>query len=276
MLQKKRRIDRILFCALIALVLVHMIPVAMVVMNSLRSNQEVRKALFGFPSQLMFSNYAAVFEKGGYLQSYIGNFTMGFACIAVVLLVITMAAYGIVKMNARCGRLLTGYFTASMSIPTFGILIPLFSAYRVLGLTDSLAGIGIIFCAMSIPYNFLFIRAFFINIPSEIEEAARIDGASEWQTLCTITLPLARPMLLTSALIVFTTTWNNFQIPRIFMSSASITTVSLNYYKFIGEYASDQAYVYTAAVLSIAPILVLYLCMQKSFIEGMTSGAVKS
>lgn len=83
-------------------------------------------------------------------------------------------------------------------------------------------------------------------------------------------------MLLTSALIVFTTTWNNFQIPRIFMSSASITTVSLNYYKFIGEYASDQAYVYTAAVLSIAPILVLYLCMQKSFIEGMTSGAVKS
>lgn len=276
MLQKRRRIDRILFCALIALVLVHMIPVAMVVMNSLRSNQEVRKALFGFPSQLTFSNYAAVFQKGGYLQSYIGNFTMGFACIAVVLLVITMAAYGIVKMNARCGRLLTGYFTASMSIPTFGILIPLFSAYRVLGLTDSLAGIGIIFCAMSIPYNFLFIRAFFINIPSEIEEAARIDGASEWQTLCTITLPLARPMLLTSALIVFTTTWNNFQIPRIFMSSASITTVSLNYYKFIGEYASDQAYVYTAAVLSIAPILVLYLCMQKSFIEGMTSGAVKS
>lgn len=274
--QKKRMYNRIIFWVLSVLVVIHIIPVIIIVMNSLRTNREVQKMLFGLPTQLVFSNYADVFVKGGYLQSYIASLGTGFASIAVVLVAITLASYGIVKMDAKGGRFFTGYFTAGMSIPTFGILIPLFSAYRSLGLTDTLTGLTIIFCAISIPFNFLFIRAFFVNIPAEIEESARIDGASELRTLFNITLPLAKPILLTVALIVFTSTWNNFQIPRIFMSNASVTTISLNYYKFIGEFSSDKAYVYTAAVLAIAPILVLYLCMQSAFIEGMTSGALKS
>jgi raffinose/stachyose/melibiose transport system permease protein len=275
MRKKKMRQDRIIFAALMALLIIHLAPVVMAALNSLRTNEEVRGALLGLPNAPHFENYVHVFKTGQYLKSYLVNLVIGFGSITLVVLLITLAAYGITKMKAWGGGFFTGYFTAGLAIPSFGILIPLFFTYTRLGLVNTLTGLILLFTATSIPFNFMFLRAFFLGIPVDIEEAARIDGASEWQTLWHITMPLAKPILLTISLIVFTNTWNNFMFPRIFLTTDKYSTVAMNFYKYEGQFVSDLAYIFTAAMLAILPILVLYLFLQQSFIEGMTKGGIK-
>lgn len=274
-MKKKHIISAIIFLALLVILLVHMAPIIVIIFNSFRTNVEVRKSLFGLPTQFNFTNYAYVFVKGDYLVSYARNFLVGGVSIVLVELLVTLASYGIVKLKAYRAGFFTGYFIASLSIPTFGILIPLFSMFNKVGLVNTLPGIILIFTATSIPFNFMFVRSFFIGIPAEIEEAAKIDGASELQTLRLITFPLAAPILTTVALIVFTSTWNNFMIPTIFLSDPSMRLVSLNFFLFKGEFTSDLAYIFVSAVFAILPILILYLFLQHSFIEGMTKGGIK-
>lgn len=274
-MKKKHVISATIFSILIIILFVHMVPIIVVIFNSFRTNAEVSRSLFGIPTQLNFDNYAYVFLKGDYLGSYARNFLVGTATIILVELLVTLASYGIVKLKAYRSGFFTGYFIASLSIPTFGILIPLFSMFNTVGLINTLPGIILIFTATSIPFNFMFVRSFFIGIPAEIEEAAKIDGASELQTLRLITLPLAAPILTTVALIVFTSTWNNFMIPTIFLSSPNLRLVSLNFFLFKGKFTSDLAYIFVSAVFAILPILVLYLFLQHSFIEGMTKGGIK-
>ena len=273
--RRKRIANRVTLALLLILVAVHLVPVFMVLLNSLRTNNEVNRRLIGWPQEFCFTNYEYVFHRANYLKSYLLNALIGGASVLLVLLVIVMASYGIVKMNAFGSKFFTGYFAAAMSIPTFGILVPLFFAFKKLGLSETVQGIVLIFSATAIPLNFLFMRAFFVGIPSEIEEAARIDGASELQNIWYITIPLAKPIMLTSSLIVFTDTWNNFLLPNIFLSRFPIRVVSLNFFVFEGQFVSRLAYIFTAAMFSILPILVLYFFLQNSFISGMTAGGVK-
>lgn len=275
MFKSKRFKNGLLFTTLLTLLIINSIPIVLVIINSFRTNAEIKIALFGLPKQLNFANYITVFKTAKYLRSYIINFTVGFATIVIVVILILFASYGIVKLKGYGSRFFTGYFTASLSIPAFSIMVPLFFIFNKLGLVKTIPGIILIFVAISIPFNFLFMRAFLIGMPSEIEEAARIDGASELQIVRYIILPLAKPIILTVAIIIFTTTWNEFLIPNIFLSGSGYRMVSQNFYLFSGEYNTNLAYVFTAAVFTIMPIVVLYLLFQKSFVEGMTKGGIK-
>ena len=275
MYKRKKITSQIIFVALIIILAVHMAPIIIVILNSLRSNPEVRSALFGIPTKINFDNYTYVFIKGNYHTSYLYNFIVGAGAVFLVEILISLASYGVVKLKAYKSGFFTGYFIASLSIPTFGILIPLFSIFNRIGLVNTLPGLILIFTATSIPFNFMFARSFFIGIPHEIEEAAKIDGANDIQTLQYVTFPLATPILTTVALVVFTNSWNNFMIPTIFLSDPKYRLVSLNFFLFKGEFQSDLAYIFVAAVYSILPILLLYMFLQKSFIEGMTKGGIK-
>lgn len=245
-------------------------------MNGLRTNEEVSRVLVAFPTDPQFQNLPRVWTKGGYLEGYFSSFIIGIGTVILVLFIITLAAYGIVKLNIFFRNFFTAYFIGSLSIPMFGILIPLYFTFSKLGLANNRFGMILIYSPIYIPFNFLFMRAFFIGIPSELEDAARIDGCSELKTLWYVTLPLARPIMTTVALIVFTFTWNEFLFANVFLSDDAIRTVALRFYKFTGEWQSDYAYIYMASFISIIPVLFLYFFMQKSFIEGMTKGSLKT
>lgn len=253
----------------------HMIPIFAIAMNSLRTNQEITLHLIGVPTALHFENYANVWIKGGYYHAFQNSILVGVWTVLVVLTVNSLASYAVTKLDIYGRDFFVGYFVAALSIPSFAILVPLYFMFQKLGLVNSLVGLIIIYSAKFLPFNFLFMRAFFLGIPRELEQSAKIDGCSELGTIWRITLPLAKPIMTTVALIVFVNSWNEFLFANTFLVNNRIRTVSLKFYTFVGEFEANLAYVFTAAIITILPIIVVYLFLQRSFIDGMTQGGLK-
>lgn len=133
----------------------------------------------------------------------------------------------------------------------------------------------IVYTGMQIPFNMLLLKTFLGGIPRELEEAAKIDGCSELQSLTKITVPIAKPMFLTIGILLFVSVWNEFLWSNTFISSDNLKMVATRFVMFTGQYGSNMARIYTASVITIAPVVLLYLIFSQKFIEGMTSGSVK-
>jgi raffinose/stachyose/melibiose transport system permease protein len=133
----------------------------------------------------------------------------------------------------------------------------------------------LIYTASQIPFNMLLLRTFLTCIPREIEEAAKIYGCSEIAAFVRITVPIAKTIFLTVALLVFVHVWNEFLWANTFIITDELKSAATRYVKFVGQYASNMARIYTASAITITPIIALYLLFSRRFIEGMTSGSVK-
>lgn len=275
MKKKKRAADTISYIVMILIAIIHMIPLIVMFLNSVRSNDAIKKRLIAFPEEVHLDNFLTAWTKGGYLQAYISNLIIGLSAAVVVLLVTGLAAYGLVKMDALGKNLFRTYFTAGLSIPGFAIISTLFFMFNRVGLVNSRLGMIIIYSAINIPFNFMFVHAFFEGMPRELDEAARIDGAGEMQNFWYNVFPLAKPIFSTVLLIVFVNVWNEFLFSNTFLQSENVRTVALRFYNFVGKNSGDPAYIYAAAVISVLPILVIYMLMQDTFVDGMTSGSVK-
>ena len=265
----------IIFLVASIIALLQITPLITMALNSLRTGKEIESSMLGFPKTLHLENYIQTWINGKYLISYGNNIIIGFFTVLIVVTVISCAAYGITKLNVYFKGFFMAYFVVSMSIPAFGIIVPLYFMLQKVGLINSHLGIILIYSAIYIPFNFLLIRAFFVGVPKELEEAACIDGCSELTTLLNVTLPLAKPIILTVSLIVFVSTWNEFLFSNTFLQDDNLRTVALRFYNFAGKYSTEYEKVFAAACISIMPIIFIYFGLQKSFIEGMTQGSMK-
>lgn len=275
-MNKKKKLVKIgSYLVLIMIAVAQMVPLLVMFLNSVRSNEDIKKKLIAFPESIHLENFIIAWKKGGYLQAYMSNLVIGLAAAVIVLTVTGLAAYGIVKLEAFGKNAFRTYFTAGLSIPGFAIIATLFFMFHKIGLVNSRLGMIVIYTAINIPFNFMFVHAFFQGMPKELDEAARIDGAGELQNFWYNVLPLAKPILSTVMLIVFVNVWNEFLFANTFLQDENVRTVALRFYNFVGKNSGDPAYIYAAAVISVLPILIIYMLMQDTFVEGMTSGSVK-
>lgn len=136
-------------------------------------------------------------------------------------------------------------------------------------------GLILVYIAMQIPFNMLLLRTFLSGIPREVEEAAKIDGCNEINAFFRITLPIAKSIFLTIAILVFVNVWNEFLWANTFLTTDLLKPLATRYVKFVGEFTSNMARIYTASAITITPIIAIYLLFSRRFIEGMTSGSVK-
>lgn len=272
---RKKLITVFSYVLLILIAVIQMIPLVVMFLNSVRTNEDIQARLIAIPEGFHWENFVTAWTRGGYLQAYISNLIIGLAAAFIVLLVTGLAAYGLVKLEAPGAGFFRTYFTAGLSIPGFAIIATLFFMFNRIGLVNTRTGMIIIYTAINIPFNFMFVHAFFQGMPKELDEAARIDGATEMQNFRYNVLPLAKPIFTTVLLIVFVNVWNEFLFANTFLQDDSVRTVALRFYNFVGKNSGDPAYIYAAAVISVLPILVMYMLMQDTFVEGMTSGSVK-
>ncbi len=275
MKQRKKVGEVFSYILLVTVCVVHISPLVVVFMNSVRDNDDIRQKLIAIPESIQLSNYVIAWVKGGYFQAYLNNVIIGLSASVIVLLATGLAAYGIVKLECYGKTFFSGYFVVGLSIPNFAIISTLFFIFNKVGLINTHIGMIIIYSAINIPFCFMFVQAFFKGMPHELDEAARIDGATEVQNFRYNVLQLAKPIFTTVTLIVFVNVWNEFLFANIFLQDDSVRTVALKFYNFVGKNSSDPAYIYAAAGISILPILAIYMIMQNNFIEGMTSGSVK-
>ena len=260
---------------LVLMALFAAVPLLQVLLNSFRTDREVKTMPLGLPKEWIFNNYPETWEIGGQATASFNSLLTAFVVIAVVLVVVGLGAYAICKLEFRLRGFFTAYFFVAISLPGFLYIVPDYFLMNKIGLVDTRWSLMIVYTAMQIPFNMLLLRTFLTGIPRELEEAGKIDGCNELQSFLKITLPIAKPMFLTIAILVFVNVWNEFLWSNTFITTEELKLVATRFVKFTGEYGSNMARIYTASVTTIAPVVILYLFFSRKFIEGMTSGSVK-
>lgn len=257
------------------LLILQLFPLILMFINSFRSNQEISTFPIGWPDSFSITNYIDTWNVGGYATAFKNSLLVGGVTIVCTLILICPAAYAISKMHFKGKRFLKKYFSIALAAPAFAYLIPVYYLFNKFGLINSLAGLTLLYIARNIPFHLLLLITFLSGIPSEIIESAKVDGCSEAGAFLRVVLPNALPTLLTISLLIFLNCWNEFLFANTFLTSDTVRTVATRFIRFTTQFTNDYAKIYTAGVITIFPIVLLYLSMQKRFIDGLTSGSVK-
>jgi multiple sugar transport system permease protein len=226
-----------------------------------------------FPVELSFDGYAtAVREQGGHLLT---SLVVSAGSVVVSLLIAAPAAYALAHFRVRgAGIVLFGILISQM-IPGIVVANALYSAYNDLGLLNSVPGLILADSSHGIPFAILIMRAYLGSLPSEVIEAARVDGAGQIRTFMSIVLPMSRNALITAALFTFLFTWSDFLFALTLTTTEDVRPVTLGLYQYIGAYVNDWSSVMATAVLASIPAVVLLLVAQRFVAAGVSSGAVK-
>lgn len=229
--------------------------------------------------QLPHADFAAFGTawREGHFAAYLRNSVIVTAVTVVVAAVLSiMAGYALGTMRFRGSGALFLLFLAGLTIPTEAIVVPLYFDLRSAGLDNTYAGLILPQVAMSVAFGTFWMRAYFRSVPPSLLEAARIDGASSWTTLWRVLVPVGRPAILTMLLLTTMWTWNEFLLPLVIINSdEGLRTAPLGLSFFQGSHKTDYSLLMAGALIIAAPIVIVYVFLQRQFIAGMLSGAVK-
>jgi raffinose/stachyose/melibiose transport system permease protein len=271
---KASRSQRILFnlVALIASVIAFT-PVYLLVVNAFKDRVGAAGMSPAFPTSLNWGNFAVVIEQGKLLPSFLNS--MLYASVATVLSVFlaAMAAYVLSRNRTALNNAL--YFFVIMGIAMPLNFVTLTRVMQVTGLMNTRHGIIILYAATLIPFSVFLIYSFIGTIPKELDEAAIVDGAGPVRLFWSVILPLLMPILVTTAVLNFMGVWNDFLLPLYYLNSSTKWPMTLAVYNFFGQFQMDWSLVSADILLTVLPVVVIYLLGQRYIIAGLTSGAVK-
>jgi raffinose/stachyose/melibiose transport system permease protein len=262
---------------LAALAFLWVFPFIWMVSASLKTSGEVFLGGLGLvPESLQWENYGRAWTDGQF-GSYLRNtVVVTVATTAIVVVRCALAGYVIGRYRFPGSRLVIGIFVATLFVPTGYTIIPIVKVSLELGLLNSLAGMILALGGASNVAAILIYAGYFRGMPAELEEAAIVDGAGFFRVFSRIMLPLSMPVTATVAILTFLATWNAFFLPLVFsFSNPALRTVSVGMQAFVGENSTDWPGMAAAGVISIMPVVILFIFMQKYFVEGI-AGAVKS
>lgn len=262
------------YIAMIACSAFVLLPFVWMCLSSLKSNNEVYAVpIKWLPSVWHWENYVNIWVKSD-MTTWILN-TVFFAVCVTFLQVFTgsFAAYGFSKIRFRGRDTLFIIYIATMAVPWQAYMIPQFKMLSSVGLSDTRWSI-ILLQAFG-AFGVFMMKQFYDTIPEELSEAGRLDGMSEFGIYLRIILPLSGPSIAALAIITFTNTWNDYMGPLIYLRSQSLYTIQLGLKLFIGQYNADFAMIMTGSVMSVLPILVVFLLGQRQFIEGIATSGMK-
>jgi raffinose/stachyose/melibiose transport system permease protein len=263
------------YVVLFTLAALTLFPMLSVFLNSFKSADEQLSNPLGLPSEWRFSNFVKVWNEARFSQAVPNSILVATVAAAGTTILAALAGYSLGQLHPRGGSALAVYFLAGGSLPAQMFLVPLFFLWARLNLVDNLLGLTLIYLGTSTPFAVYLMRSFFIGIPSDYGDAARVDGASQLQIVRHVFVPLARPGFLTVFLLTWMGIWNEFFFANIFLHRAEIQTVALRYVVFSSEYFTDWAMTNAMGVLMMIPVMILFLATQETFIRGMTQGGLK-
>jgi raffinose/stachyose/melibiose transport system permease protein len=247
-------------------------PLVLMVVGSLRTEQELADRPLGLPLRPAFENYANAWSQGSF-STYFGNSVL--VTVGSVLLgtgVSVLAAYALARYRFVGRGLLSAYFLAGLMLPIRLGIVPVFYLLNSLGLIDSRLGLICVYAASGVPFSVFVLTAFFRQLPDELEEAARIDGAGELRIFGQIMMPLVRPALTTVALFQFIPLWNDFFFPLVLIGDTGKYTLPVGLTRFVAEFETAHAQLYAGLVITTIPLVVLFLLATKQIVAGLTAG----
>ncbi len=250
-------------------------PIFLMIISSFKTTREIFRDPFALPESWSFANYVEAWGAGNFSSYFFNSVFVTSVALVIVLVLGSLAAYPLGRYAFRGRSWLMLYFLAGLMLPVRLGILPLFFLMRTLGLLDTPWSLILIYSASGLPFTIFVLANFFETIPKELEEAARLDGASEFRIYAQVMMPLVRPALATVAIFNFIPWWNDFFFPLIFIRSEEYKTLPLGLFSFFGEHQNDWALLFAGLTITALPLLVLYLIASKQIIKGLTSGALR-
>jgi len=252
--------------------LVALVPLVVMVLDSFRSNTDVLSHPLGLPTSPSFDNYSFAWSQASF-ATYVQNSAL--VTIGAVLLDVGVslpAAYALGRYSFRGGGVLTAYFLSGLMLPIRLGILPIFYLLGDFHMIDSRLGLIFVYAASGIPFSVFILAAFFRGLPSEIEEAARIDGAGEFRIFLNVMMPLVRPAIATVVVFRFVPLWSDFFFPLVLLRTTSKYTLPVGLTQFFGEFQTNWSALFAGLVIATVPLVVLFVVASKQIVAGLTAG----
>ncbi|CAM4498406.1 MAG: carbohydrate ABC transporter permease [Paenibacillus macerans] len=272
---RKLVIDVLIFMVTVILAVFFFFPIFFNIMSAFKSNAEIMKDAVALPASLYLESFKYLLTETNYPQAIVNSLILTVVSIVFQVLFIPMAGYAIQRRNAKWTKFVFLYFLAGMMIPFQAYMIPLFKELKLLGLYGSLAGPIMIYVAGSVGFGSLLYSSFVKGIPAEIEEAAEIDGCSRVRIFWNIVFPLLGPVTASMVVLNGLGIWNDFLMPMLVLPSGEPKTMVVEIYRYIGEFSSRWDMIFAGTTMSVVPVLLAFILLQKYFVKGIAAGATK-
>ena len=249
-------------------------PVAWMVFSSLKTQSDLMGNIWGIPRVLAWQNYRDAWEMAGLGRALVNSIVVSLATVMLVVAVAAPAGYALARFRLRFGTAIFLVFVLTMQAPV--PVIPLYVLLVKLHLTDSYIGYILPLVAGGLPLAIFVFRAFFITVPRELEEAAIVDGSTRLGAFLRIVMPVSTPAIATVAILQFLAAWNEYFLALILLRSPELRTLPLAIQVFFFDWGrTDWGPIFAALSVGTIPMVVVYILMQRRFVQGLTAGAVK-
>lgn len=269
-------LDAVTYIALILASLISMFPVLWAITTALKTDGEVNSfPPTLLPGKLNLGNFSAVIFQSDFPKYLLNSVIVTVICILVATLIAAHAAYALTNFRIRYKKQMMFIILMTSMVPPVAMLVPLYMLSVKLGLYDTRFLLILIYTAWRVPVLAWILRGFFEKLPKELMEAGIIDGCSQAMVFYRIILPISKPGIVSAALLSAVYVWNDFLVSSTFTTKNELRMLSIGLYNYISQYGIQWGNLMAAVTISIVPIVILFVLLQRHFVEGMAAGAVK-
>ncbi len=273
---KKLTVAKVLiYIFLVLMAIIYLAPMLWVFNVSFKTNAEIFTAPFALPKAPTMENFAFAWTAGRLGIATLNSFIVCVITLILSMVIGSMAAFGIARMRWRGSKLALTYFLIGMMIPVHCVLIPLFTRFAKVHLTNSLSGLVLPYLTFALPITIFIMVGFFEGMPNELIESACIDGATIFQIFFKVCLPLGKTGLFVTGLMTFVGNWNELLLAMVFISDDFKKTLPVSLSKFVGPYNTNYSQMFAAIIIAIVPTIIVYCMFSNQIVDGLTAGAVK-
>ena len=265
----------VVYIGLGLLLLITLFPIVLLVLNSIKPATQIVQNPLAWPSEYRWDNFTRAWTDARFAQTLWNSAVLAGMTIFLVCTTASLTAYVLARRKIKAWKIVTFYLLATTTAPIQLFLFPLYFGFARLGLINNPVAVAFVYTAIYSPFAVMLLRTYFLAVPKELEEAALIDGATHWQVFWRVMLPIVSPGILTVALIIGLYSWNEFLIATTFLQTADEMTAVVSFFLLSGQYSSDWGEMMAAALIIVLPVVVLFVLLQRRFIEGMAGGSVK-
>ena len=270
-----RDTNPVIFVLLAFLTALSMVPFVWVIAGAFKDNAEIFGSTALLPETWRWDNFRAAWLDGQFGRYFLNTIIVAVVTTVISVAVAAPAGYAFAKTQLRHASALFYLYLFGITLPIESIIVPLFYQIKDLGLVNSLLGLILALVGTGVPFGVYLMRSFFRDLPDELGEAARLDGASEWQVFFRIMMPLAKPGLLALGVFSFLGAWNEYFFSILLLISEDSRTIPIGLVRFQQDNMSEYGPLFAAITLAIIPSILIYVVLQRQFISGLAAGATK-
>lgn len=274
-MKKHKTREIIIFVILSIIACVTIFPFLFMVLTTFKDRNEYLVSLFGWPEQFTFNNYKIVWDSFDFIGMTFNSFVITASAVFLSLLVTSMLGFALSKIQFSGKKLITALVVSGMFMPGQVLIIPVYNIMIKLGLVNTYLGLILFYVATSIPFATFLMIANLKNVPNELMESAKIDGASLFRVYRSIALPILMPALATAAILNFISYWNELLYAMVLLQQEEMRTITVGVTSLVNRFGGNTPLLYAGLLLSAIPVILIFFIFQKYLVKGVTGGAVK-